>query len=126
MIYQKQTMYNVAAILWLQFMEHVRLLLLLHYIVFVLSVLFLFYVFVLVGWGTALQTGTSRVRFPMVSLEFFIDIIVPVALWPWGHPSQGVRYRAEDCMALGWKNSSAFTIPSGNRAAPRCIYAFHP
>jgi hypothetical protein len=22
-----------------------------------------------VGWGTTLQTGTSRVRFPMVSLE---------------------------------------------------------
>ena len=27
-----------------------------------------------VGWGTALQAGKSRVRFPMVSLEFFIDI----------------------------------------------------
>jgi hypothetical protein len=40
-----------------------------------------------VGWGTALQTGTSRVRFPMVSLEFFIDIIVLVALWPWGRLS---------------------------------------
>ena len=26
-----------------------------------------------VGWGTALQAGRSRVRFPMVSLEFFID-----------------------------------------------------
>jgi hypothetical protein len=37
-----------------------------------------------VGWGTALQTGTSRVRVPMVSLEFFTDIIISVALWPWG------------------------------------------
>jgi len=31
-----------------------------------------------------LQTGRSRVRFPMVSLEFFSDIILPVALWHWG------------------------------------------
>jgi len=37
-----------------------------------------------VGWGTALQAGRSRVGFPMVSLEIFIDIILPVALWPWG------------------------------------------
>ena len=36
------------------------------------------------GWGTALQVGMSRVRFPIVSLEFFIDIILPAALWPWG------------------------------------------
>jgi hypothetical protein len=32
------------------------------------------------GWGNALQTGRSRFRFPMVSLDFFIDIILLVAL----------------------------------------------
>jgi len=31
-----------------------------------------------VGLGTALQAGSSRVRFPIMSLEFFIDL----TLWP--------------------------------------------
>ena len=31
--------------------------------------------------GTTLQAGRSRVRFAMMSLEFFIDIILPAALW---------------------------------------------
>jgi len=35
-------------------------------------------------WGTALQAGSSRVRFMLVSLKFFIDIILLIALWPWG------------------------------------------
>ena len=37
-------------------------------------------------WGTLLVAqlfGSSRVRFSVVSLEFFIDIILPAALWPW-------------------------------------------
>jgi hypothetical protein len=34
-------------------------------------------------WGTALQAGRSRDRYPMVSLEFFIDIVLPAALWRW-------------------------------------------
>ena len=37
-----------------------------------------------VGRGIALQVGSWRVRLPIVSLEFFIDIIFPAALWPWG------------------------------------------
>jgi hypothetical protein len=33
-----------------------------------------------VGSGTALQAGRSRVRSPMESLEFFSDLVLPVAL----------------------------------------------
>jgi len=35
----------------------------------------------------ALQVGRSVVRSPMVSLEFFIDIIHPAAIWFWGRLS---------------------------------------
>jgi hypothetical protein len=37
--------------------------------------------------GTALQAGRTRVRFPMASKKFFIEIILLAALWhwsPWG------------------------------------------
>jgi hypothetical protein len=37
-----------------------------------------------VCWGTVLQAGRFRVQFLMVSLGFFIILIVPAALWHWG------------------------------------------
>jgi len=30
----------------------------------------------------ALQLERSRFQFPMVTLEFFIDVILPAVLWP--------------------------------------------
>jgi hypothetical protein len=37
-----------------------------------------------VGRVTARQIGSSRVRIPKVSLEFFIDIILQATLWSLG------------------------------------------
>jgi hypothetical protein len=38
----------------------------------------------LVGWGTILQAVWSRVPFPIRSLDFSIDLVLPATLWPWG------------------------------------------
>ena len=39
------------------------------------------------GQGAVLQIGRSLVRSQMVSLEFFIDIMLAIALRPWGRLS---------------------------------------
>jgi hypothetical protein len=36
-----------------------------------------------VGWGTTLQAGRSRVRFPIRWLDFSIDLIIPAAVRKW-------------------------------------------
>ena len=42
-----------------------------------------------INWdrGSTVVNGRSLVRFQMVSMEFFIDIILPITLWPWGRLS---------------------------------------
>jgi hypothetical protein len=40
-----------------------------------------------VGWGAILQAGSSQFRFPMRSLDFSIDLILPAALCPWDRVS---------------------------------------
>jgi hypothetical protein len=40
----------------------------------------------IVGWGTMLQAGRSRVRF-LMSLDFSIYLILTATLWPWGQVS---------------------------------------
>jgi len=43
-------------------------------------------------WKSALQAGRSRVRFPLASLQFFIDIFLPAAQWPWGWLSSLLKW----------------------------------
>jgi hypothetical protein len=46
-----------------------------------------------VGWGTALPAWMLRGWFPMVSLEFFVDIILVVELWPWDQLTSNNEYQ---------------------------------
>jgi hypothetical protein len=49
-----------------------------------------------VGWGTALLTGKSQVRFPVAALEFVVDTILSATLWPWGRLSLN-RNENQEC-----------------------------
>ena len=86
--------------------------------------------------GIPLQTGESRVPFPMVLVEFFIDIIVPAALRPSSRFSLwqkwGIRRpigRADDRTTFLKSGRISLLEPSGSAQvcsglAVPCIY-FH-
>jgi hypothetical protein len=54
----------------------------------------------------ALQDRRSRVRFPMVSLEYFVDIIHLAALWPLGSTQPLMRNEYREYFLVGVKAAS--------------------
>ena len=77
-----------------------------------------------VEWGTALQAEGSKCRFPMVSLEFLIDVILPDALWPWGWLSLWQKWVPE--IVSGIKGSRCAGLTTVPPSSADCLEIWEP
>ena len=78
-----------------------------------------------VGWGTALQIGKWEVRFPVVSLEFFIDIILPAALCP-GVDSASNRNEYQEYFLVGGKGGRCLGLTMLPPSCADCLEIWEP
>ena len=77
-----------------------------------------------VGWGTAPQDGRSRDRFSMVSLEFFIDIILSATYGPGGDSASNINECQE--YFLGGKGGWCVRLTTFPPSCADCFEIWEP
>jgi len=78
-----------------------------------------------VGWGTALQAGRSRVRFPTVLLKFFINFILPGPHYGPGVDSASNRNECQEYF-LGVKGGRCVGLTTLLFSCVECLEIWEP